>query len=294
MRFTVAAEAESGGDPGSVSSYAERQPIQGLAGLVRTVWVHQTRESPYVQRHLPTGGVELHWPIGGQPRLLGPLTGPVVEVIPPRTTIVGVRFRPGSNPLLPFALADLLDQGVGLADLGHLWVDRVGEAMVNAPTPASALTVLQSQLLDEVRATTRPDPLMGEAVHLLMPWQQVQVGDLASHLGLSASQLRRRCLHVVGMSPKTLQRTLRFQGFLALAQAAATSSGRRGADGMAGLAIDVGYADQAHLGRECRRLTGLTPSALLGGDVDRCLCGHDHTASYAPFLASRGQPPLRL
>jgi hypothetical protein len=36
-----------------------------------------------------------------------------------------------------------------------------------------------------------------------------------------------------------------------------------------------------------RRLTGLTPTALLGGDLDRCLCGHDHSASYAPFLAAR-------
>jgi hypothetical protein len=93
------------------------------------------------------------------------------------------------------------------------------------------------------------------------------------------------------MSPKVLQRTLRFQGFLALAQAGATGSGRRGADGTAGLAIDAGYADQAHLSRECLRLTGLTPSLLLGGDVERCLCGHDHSASYQPFLATRDRPP---
>jgi hypothetical protein len=33
---------------------------------------------------------------------------------------------------------------------------------------------------------------------------------------------------------------LRFQGFLALAQAGATATGRRGADGMAGLAVDAG------------------------------------------------------
>jgi hypothetical protein len=61
----------------------------------------------------------------------------------------------------------------------------------------------------------------------------------------------------VRVSPKVLQRTLRFQGFLALAQAGTIASGRRGADGMAGLAVDVGYADQAHLSRECLRLTGL-------------------------------------
>ena len=107
------------------------------------------------------------------------------------------------------------------------------------------------------------DPLVREAVQALMPWHPVNIDTLATHLALSASQLRRRCLHAVGVSPKVLQRTLRFQGFLALAQAGATASGRRGADGMAGLAVDVGYADQAHLSRECLRLTGLTPRQLL-------------------------------
>jgi AraC-like DNA-binding protein len=126
---------------------------------------------------------------------------------------------------------------------------------------------------------------------VLMPWHPVDLGAVASHLALSVSQLRRRCLHSVGVTPKVLQRTLRFQGFLALAQAEATPTGLRGADGIAGLAVDAGYADQAHLSRECLRLTGLTPRQLLGGDIDRCACGHDHSASYLPFLAGRGGLP---
>jgi AraC-like DNA-binding protein len=151
---------------------------------------------------------------------------------------------------------------------------------------------LQAHLLREFRRAVRADPLVGEAVQALMPWHPVTIDALATRLALSASQLRRRCLHAVGMSPKVLQRTLRFQGFLALAQAGATASGRRGADGVAGLAVDVGYADQAHLSRECRRLTGLTPRQLLGGSIDRCACGHEHSASYKPFLATRSRRPL--
>jgi hypothetical protein len=42
-----------------------------------------------------------------------------------------------------------------------------------------------------------------------------------------------------------------------------------------------------------RELTGLTPRQLLGGSVDRCACGHEHSASYKPFLATRSRPPLR-
>jgi AraC-like DNA-binding protein len=247
-----------------------------------------------VQRHLPTGGVEIHFPVGGgRPQLAGPLTGAHIEVIPAHTTIVGVRFQPGTAPPLPTVLDDLVDQRVSLADLWGRSVYRLEEAVAQAETPERALVALQAQLLQESRSAVHVDPLIREAVTALMPWHPVNIDTLAAHLALSASQLRRRCLHAVGVSPKVLQRTLRFQGFLALAQAGATASGRPGADGMAGLAIDVGYADQAHLSRECVRLTGLTPGRLLGGSVDRCACGHEHSASYKPFLATRSRPPLR-
>ncbi|HWG13314.1 MAG TPA: helix-turn-helix domain-containing protein [Streptosporangiaceae bacterium] len=276
-----------------MESYVERPPGPGLAGVVRTVWIQRTGAAAYVQRHLPTGGVEIHFPIGGgQPRLIGPLTGPEVEVIPARTTIAGVRFQPGTAPPLPTVLDDLVDQRLGLAELWGSSVDRLEEAMARAQTPERALAALEGHLRQEFRRAGPVDSLVREAVQSLMPWHPVNIDTLATHLTVSPSQLRRRCPQAVGLSPKVLQRTLRFQGFLALAQAGATASGRRGADGVAGLAVDVGYADQAHLSRECLRLTGLTPRQLLGGRVDRCSCGHEHSASYQPFLAGRSRPPL--
>lgn len=276
-----------------MESYVERPPWPALAGVVRTVWIQRTGEAAYVQRHLPTGGVEMHFPIGDPPQLVGPLTGPEVEVIPAYTTIVGVRFHPGTAPPFPTVLDELVDQRIGLSELWGSLVDRLVEAMAHAGTPERALVLLQAHLLQEFRTAVHLDPLVREAVRVLMPWHPVDIRTLAGHLALSASQLRRRCLHAVGVSPKVLQRTLRFQGFLALAQAGATATGRRGADGMAGLAVDVGYADQAHLSRECLRLTGLTPRQLLGSDIERCTCGHEHAASYEPFLATRSGLPLR-
>ncbi|MFC5115285.1 helix-turn-helix domain-containing protein [Amycolatopsis halotolerans] len=275
-----------------MNAYVERPPVPGLAGVVRTVWIQRTGDAPYVQRHLPTGGVEIHFPVGGRPQLLGPLTGPRIEVIPAHTTVVGVRFRPGAAPPLPAGLDELADQHLGLADLWGRTADRLVEAVAAAATPELGLAALQAHLVREFCRTGGLDPLVAEAVQVLMPWDPVGVDAVAAHLALSASQLRRRCLQAVGMSPKVLQRTLRFQGFLALAQAGATASGRRGADGMASLAVDAGYADQAHLSRECLRLTGVTPRQLLGGDLDRCACGHDHSASYAPFLATRRRSPV--
>lgn len=271
-------------------SYVEHFPVPALADSVRTVWVQTAGDAPYVQRHLPTGGVELHWPLGRRPHLLGPLTGPLVESIPAGTVVVGVRFHPNSAPLRLRSVEDLVDQRVAVDELVHRWVERVGEAMLPASTPEVALQFLQSFLLRHPLAPRR-DPLVDDVVRRLMPWTPVDVATVADEIGLSSSQLRRRCLQALGIGPKALQRTLRFQGFLAFAQAGATTPDRRRADGMAGLAVDAGYADQAHLSREVRRLTGLTPTELLGGDLGRCLCGHDHAASYAPFLAGRQSTP---
>ena len=77
-------------------AYDERLPLPALAARVRTVWVQRTGPRPVLQRNLPTGGAELQCPIGGTPRLVGPLTRAKTETLPPGLTIVGARLWPGA------------------------------------------------------------------------------------------------------------------------------------------------------------------------------------------------------
>src|SRR5258705_9061108 len=146
----------------AMDSYIERPPLPGLGGVVRTVWIQRTGAAAYVQRHLPTGGVEIHFPIGGRPQLVGPLTGPEIEVIPPHTAIVGVRFQPGTAPPLPTVLDDLVDQRLGLTELWRSSADRLVEAMARAGTPERALMFLQAHLVHEFRRAVGVDPLVDE------------------------------------------------------------------------------------------------------------------------------------
>jgi AraC-like DNA-binding protein len=94
-------------------------------------------------------------------------------------------------------------------------------------------------------------------------------------LFISARQLHRRFVAALGYGPKTLQRILRFQAFLALSHAHADDGS------LTRLAAAAGYADQAHLSRECSRLAGLTPSAFLEAMHRSCDASHDHAASFA-------------
>jgi AraC-like DNA-binding protein len=259
--------------------YDERLSLPGLGALVRTVWVQHTGTRPPLQRHLPTGGIELQCPIGGTPRLVGPLTRAEEQILAPGLTIVGARFWPGAaTPLFGVPANELVDQVVPLGEAGAEVVDLTTR-LADAPDPDAALRLLQADLLRRQARTPPPDPVVASAVRRLMPWRPTCVGLLSQDLSISESQLRRRFLTAVGLGPKTLQRTLRFQGYLALAQAA--KHGRRVAD----LAAEVGYADHAHLGRECLRLTGQTPRELLDDASHRCACNHDHAASYRTFLA---------
>ncbi|EST36312.1 hypothetical protein N566_16500, partial [Streptomycetaceae bacterium MP113-05] len=97
-----------------------------------------------------------------------------------------------------------------------------------------------------------PDPLCAPLVTALR--RGVGVAEAADAAGLSERQLRRRALDAFGYGPKTLARVLRMRRALQLAESGAP---------FAQVAVVTGYADQAHLAREVRALTGRPLSRLL-------------------------------
>jgi AraC-like DNA-binding protein len=268
-------------------SYVERPPIPPLAGIVSSVWIQQVApDAPaYTQRNIPSGAVELVCRVGGEPRVVGPLTGASVEVLAPGTTVVGLRFAPGAAPgVLGMPASELVDVAVRGDELWGR--SALGELAAAAVSPAEALAALQSHVARRLAGAGAPDPLIFEAVRQLR-WLADDVGSLTSSLHISERQLRRRCQAAIGLAPKPLHRVLRFQRFLSLAQHALASGGAPAGDGLARLAAEAGYADQPHLTRECVRLTGTSPGAFLGEAEDHCGCGHDHAASFMPVLRSR-------
>lgn len=273
--------------PTTGQSYVEQPPAAALAGLVSSTWVQRIASdaAPYAHRNIPNGGVELLCRLGSVPQLAGPLTGVRVESLAPGSTVVGLRFHPGAAAtVLGMPTSELADLVV---DADALWgpeAAAVGARMAEATSPERAGALLQGLVADRLADATRPDPVVAEAVRRLMPWQAEDVASLWSSLAVSERGFRRQCRAAIGVGPKALQRMLRFQGFLARAQYAVSRGRRPAGDGLALLAAAAGYADQAHLTRECVRLTGVTPRVFLRETEQACGCGHDHEASYAPLL----------
>jgi AraC-like DNA-binding protein len=122
--------------------------------------------------------------------------------------------------------------------------------------PAEAGSTIAAALAAWFLAAEPPDRLIRAAVRLLDA-PAASVAEVAHAVGYSERELRRRFRDAVGYGPKTLQRVLRFQRVLA---GLAPRDGS--ADTLAGLAASAGYSDQAHMTRETRELSGLTPLEL--------------------------------
>jgi AraC-like DNA-binding protein len=117
------------------------------------------------------------------------------------------------------------------------------------------MAALCSILSERGRALMRePDRLIPRVVELAALGTTVR--GIASEVGLSDRQLLRRCVDEVGYGPKYLVRVLRFQRLLGLARRLPDAN-------LAVLAAAAGYADQPHMSRECRALTGVTPARLV-------------------------------
>ncbi|GGR96881.1 AraC family transcriptional regulator [Streptomyces aureoverticillatus] len=209
--------------------------------------------TPAASAVLPDGCMDLLW-TEGRLFVAGPdthayRTGTGETTAPGR--YVGVRFAPGTAPALLGAPAhELRDQRVELTDLWRAAEVRRLTARVDAADdPMAALEAVAGE-----RAADRPppDPLLTEVVRSLNAGRGV--AETADAAGIGARQLHRRALPAFGYGPKTLARVLRLQRALALAR-----SGLPYAD----TATLAGYADQAHLARDVKELTGMRLSELL-------------------------------
>ena len=226
---------------------------------VACLWLRDPEPAAHAHRIVPDGCADIVWVQGARLSVAGPQTEAIVSEIPAGAVALGVRFRIGAaGGALGVPARELLDRTVALDDVWGLGARRLADRLDAAKTPDQALAVLAAGVARRLPPPGELDAVV-RAAALRAARPRAPVEALGDGLGVGERQLRRRFVDAVGYGPKTLQRGLRFQRFLALARAP------DGDGDLARLAFAAGYADQAHLTRECRRLAGLTPSALLAG-----------------------------
>jgi AraC-like DNA-binding protein len=224
-------------------TYVERLVASPVVGCT---W-EQVTGTGQQQRVVPDACVDLIW-AGGRLSIAGPDTRPRIVTLAPESRLVGVRLRPGAaGAVLGLPASELRDVSRDAADvLGREVAAALLETLAAGSDPHAVL--LRAV---ELRGVREPDPLVGAAV-VALGRPRAQVGPVAAELGVSARQLQRRVSDAIGYGPKMLVRVLRFRRLQALPAAPLVE-----------MALDAGYADQAHMTAEVTRLAGVSPVRFL-------------------------------
>lgn len=179
---------------------------------------------------------------------------------------VGVAFRPGGTwPFFDPAGNELHNQHVGLRDLWGSAGATLRERLLAAPTPRAKLALLEAELLQRaIRPLQRRAEVDFAIARLSAAPDDCPIAMLSEHVGLSARRFTRLFSLEVGLTPKVYARIQRFRRVLDCMQQSAASDWTE-------VAQSCGYFDQSHLIRECRSLSGFTPTELAArriGDSD--------------------------
>ncbi|WP_395310212.1 AraC family transcriptional regulator [Mycobacterium sp. AMU20-3851] len=236
-----------------------------LAGLVRRFWMPVWT--------VPAGAVYtqqvLQYPVclmvitAGYARFYGPSSGLAATPLSGHGWAAGVMFEPAAGSLIcGGAVSQWTDTHVELADLlgapGAALAERIRALMSADPAAGQAQSATVDCYTDFLRRYLPIDE-QGRVVNDIVAHIEdnpdvSRVADVCAYFGIGERSLQRLTRHRVGLSPKWLVRRRRIQD--------ATWKLRTGATTIADVAADLGYADEAHLSRDFRRVTGVTPGAF--------------------------------
>ncbi|CCH78312.1 putative AraC family transcriptional regulator [Nostocoides japonicum T1-X7] len=168
---------------------------------------------------------------------------------------IQVDLRPSAaRSLLGVPVAELGERSHELADVVGPVADTLRARLHDVGTPAEMFDVVDDALGALWGDTGGTRPEVAEAWRLLGTAERgLTVTEVARRVGWSTRHLESQLTAEVGLTPTQVVRLSRFERAHALVR----DPGRRLAD----VAVAAGYADQAHLTREWKAFSGLTPTA---------------------------------
>jgi AraC-like DNA-binding protein len=238
------------------SRYSQFMPVSAEAATVAVCgWIGIAGWARNL-RLFPDGCVDLVWN-GAELLAIGPTDASFVGRLRAKTVNVGVRLRPeAAGAVLGFPAARLRRRRLRLR---HAWPSFAADAEARLKTALRGneqRLVLEAVVAERASGVRLPNAAVAAAVLRLEAGGE-HIKDVARRLSIGERELRRLFCEEVGLSPKAVQRIFRFRGLLR--RLPELAAGRVGA---AGLAAELGYADQAHMTRECQRIASAAPMAL--------------------------------
>ena len=240
--------------------YFEVDPPPDLAHVVLSFWGFEVRDgAAHAHTLWPDASFSVTWGMHqGRTIILGGMGArvePVAVPVQPGAAFRGIRFWPdAAKPLFGIDPRAARERRLPLDALGV-----VGERLAGGARQATALSdafpIFEAVLRDSLTSAGTIDSLVRRALHAIDAQPERTVGTVASSLGVSDRQLRRRFGSATGLSPKEYARIRRLRRTLERVVI-------EGASNWSSIAARSGFADQPHLVNEIVRMTAYTPRLL--------------------------------
>lgn len=255
--------------PAGAFDFRSLRPEGTLGRFVESIWYARGTVDYSRERIAPTGSTVAVFVLG-DPIMQTPDDGHGEALIATTGLLAGPHDRPVVNepsgethavgivatPIACEALFQVLPSQVRgrVVDLESAWPDaRAHRRRIEVLDDPD---LLLSVLADELAPRQTPDESLDRcerAVALLEAEPTRLIGDIADEVGLSHGHLDREFTRIVGLTPRSLARLLRMRRLLDAIDVHRDVA-------WTDLAADLGWFDQAHLIRDFKRHTGVTPT----------------------------------
>lgn len=272
--------------------YRVREPGGALGRFVESLWFARGTVPYRRERIAPTGSTVAVIVLGdpiieiaddgrgvpletGRGFVIGPHDGPVINEPTGETYACGVVTTPvGCQAVMHIEPAAIRGQ---ILELGDGWpaADALRPALLEANGPDAQLDLLEGRIRETLAPEVPGLERCERAIALLEAEPTRPIAAIAEALDVSHGHLVRELTRIVGLSPRKFARLIRMRRLL---QALDVT----GETDWAGRAADLGWFDQAHLIRDFKRHTGVTPTQYVS--AQRSVFGPVSDADAAGFV----------
>lgn len=230
-------------------------PSADLAGFIEHFWTvgwDFRGEEPFRVETLPYPSVHLVIE-PGRSRVAGVTRGKFVRWLKDQGWVFGIKFRPGAfEPFFGAPVSRLADRRVPIDRIFGSAGQRLEAAIIAAGDDDARVELAEQFLRGRLPATDPNADSAAQMVELIRTDRRIlKVDDLVTRFALNKRALQRLFSRYVGVSPKWVIQRFRLHE---AAEQLATGS----VDGTR-LALELGYADQAHFIRDFKAMVGVAP-----------------------------------
>src|ERR1700733_3900127 len=224
-----------------------------IAYYWRVSWDLRGRQ-PHLQETLPHPNIYLIFE-DNRLTIAGVTTSKFTRILAEQGFAFGVKFKPGGfRPFLNYSASSMTDRIAPASDVFGADGDALEAALISSRGEDAMVAAVDAFFLRRVPEPDENVDLADRLVNRILHEPQIRtVDDPAARTGLNKRSVQRLFREYVGIPPKWVIRRYRLHELIERLEAGDPLN-------WPGLALELGYFDQAHLINDFRAITGYSPA----------------------------------